>query len=119
VKVDGEIAGLVLIMKGSRISGDPQIWDVAEFFIVRRHRRRGIGAAAAAEVWRCLPGAWEVRVLEGNLPARAFWKSAIGSFTDAWREEVIPDVQQKTWRVFSFQSPVSGSGPRVGDWFIA
>jgi predicted acetyltransferase len=108
VQVDGEIAGFVFITKGSRISGNRQIWDVAEFFIVRGHRRHGIGAAAAAEVWRRFPGPWEVRVLESNLPAQAFWKSTIASFTDAWREELRVDMQQNTWRVFSFQSPNEG-----------
>jgi predicted acetyltransferase len=111
VKVDRAIAGFVLITRGSRISGDPQIWDVAEFFIVRRHRRRGIGASAAAEVWRRFPGPWEVRVLEGNMPARSFWRSTIDSFVDAWREEVVTDMQQKTWRLFSFQSPVCENPP--------
>lgn len=81
VHADGRIAGFALIAKGSRITGDPGVWDVAEFFILRGYRRHGAGVAAAVDLWRRLPGRWEVRVLEGNLPARAFWRSAIDAFT--------------------------------------
>ncbi|HEU4457249.1 MAG TPA: GNAT family N-acetyltransferase, partial [Longimicrobium sp.] len=47
VKVDGELAGFVLVSRGSRVSGDPAVWDMAEFFIARGFRKRGIGAAVA------------------------------------------------------------------------
>src|SRR5215208_4237834 len=35
VTVDGDLAGFVFVHRGSQISGDEDIWDVAEFFIVR------------------------------------------------------------------------------------
>lgn len=105
VKVDSQIAGFVLVSRGSRISDDPHIWDMAEFFVMRRYRKQGIGAAAATEVWRRFPGPWEVRVLESNAPARAFWKSVIDSFTASRGEEAKVQLQQKAWRVFSFQAP--------------
>ena len=108
VKVDGQIAGFVLVSRGSRIGGAPQVWDMAEFFILRAYRKRGIGAAVAAEVFRRFAGCWEVRVLENNLPAVAFWKAAIGFFTRDCGEEPFVDAHQKNWRVFSFQS--SGTG---------
>src|ERR1700732_3731876 len=41
VRLDGKWAGFVLVKGGSEISGDETIWDMAEFFIVRGHRRRG------------------------------------------------------------------------------
>src|SRR5271170_936617 len=66
LKVDGKLAGFALVKKGSEISGNEMAWDMAEFFIVRRHRRRGAGTAAAHEVWRRFLGPWEVRVMESN-----------------------------------------------------
>ena len=68
VKVDGKLAGLVLVKRGSELSGDETVWDVAEFFVVRRYRRRGIGTYVAHAVWRQVPGLWEVRVMESNHP---------------------------------------------------
>jgi predicted acetyltransferase len=108
VRVGGFLAGFALVAKGSRVSGDPRVWDMAEFFVVRGYRKRGIGAAAAREIWRRFPGAWEVRVMEDNHPARAFWSAAAGAFTHSRAEGVITELQGKRWEVFSFVSPATG-----------
>ncbi|HEX7239848.1 MAG TPA: GNAT family N-acetyltransferase [Longimicrobiaceae bacterium] len=105
VRVDGHLAGCVLVAKGSRVTADPRVWDMSEFFIVRGYRRRGLGAAVAHEIWRRFPGSWEVRVLEGNHPARAFWQAAVGAFTGSTAAGRIAELQEKRWRVFSFASP--------------
>src|SRR5579864_7778918 len=81
VKVDGQLAGLVLVKQGSEISGEERVWDMAEFFVVRGYRRRGIGTEIAQQVWRRFPGRWEVRVMESNVAAQGFWERAIGAFT--------------------------------------
>jgi predicted acetyltransferase len=106
VKVDGHLAGFALISSGSRITGDPAVWDVTEFFVARGYRKRGIGAAAAHEIWRRVPGGWEVRVLERNRPAPAFWAAAISAFTGSGDERGMPDGRNgKRWQVFRFTSP--------------
>ncbi|HYR09449.1 MAG TPA: GNAT family N-acetyltransferase [Longimicrobium sp.] len=105
VRVDGHLAGCVLVSRGSPIREDPRVWDMAEFFIVRRYRKRGIGAAVAHEIWRRLPGPWEVRVLESNRPARAFWGAAIRAFTPSMAEGRMMEVRENRWEVFSFVSP--------------
>ena len=71
ISVDGRWAGFALVKRGSgvaQVARDPEgrddVWDMAEFFIVRGQRRRGVGASAAREVWRRVPGGWEVRVME-------------------------------------------------------
>jgi predicted acetyltransferase len=105
VTVEGEPAGFVLVRRGSRVREAPGVWDVAEFFIARRHRKRGIGAAVAHEVWRRFPGAWEVRVLDDNAPARAFWAAAIGAFTGTAVEAFLVEERDRRWHVFSLRSP--------------
>lgn len=104
VTVDGHLAGCVLVCRGSRTRADPQTWDMAEFFIVRRYRKRGVGAAAAHEIWRRFPGAWEIRVMESNHPARAFWRAAVAAFTRSPPEARFIELQEKRWEVFSFTS---------------
>src|SRR3954462_2031426 len=52
VKAGGQLAGFVLVRRGSEISGDACVWDVAEFFVARSFRRLGVGTKAAREVWR-------------------------------------------------------------------
>src|ERR1700755_2565882 len=39
VKVNGKLAGLALVKKGSQFSNRADVWDVGEFFIVRAYRR--------------------------------------------------------------------------------
>lgn len=104
IRADGHIAGFVFVTKGSRVSGDEGVWDVAEFFVLRAHRRRGVGVRAALAVWRMFPGRWEVRVLEQNEAARNFWRRAVREFTGDEIEEVAVEDGGKSWRVFSFVS---------------
>ncbi len=105
VKVDGELAGFALVSKGSRIGGDPDVWDLSEFFILRGYRGRGVGSAAARETWRRFSGIWEVRVRESNPAAHGFWKAAIQGFTGSAVPATLVTEQDIRWHVFSFASP--------------
>jgi predicted acetyltransferase len=73
IKMDGKLAGFVLVKRGSEFSGDPTVWDIAEFCVLRVCRRRGIGTHVAHLVWRRFPGWWEVRVMQANVSAQYFW----------------------------------------------
>jgi predicted acetyltransferase len=55
--------------------GDPH--DMAEFFVLRKYRRGGVGLAAAREVFARFPGRWQVREMRSNVDATAFWRRAI------------------------------------------
>jgi predicted acetyltransferase len=110
VTVDGHLAGCALVSRGSRITADPRVWDMAEFFIARRYRRRGVGAAVACEIWRRFPGPWEIRVLESNGPARVFWEAAVRTFAHSTAGAKMIEVQEKRWQVFPFESPPAFGG---------
>ena len=81
IKVDGKWAGLVLIQQGSHLNTDSTPWDIAEFFIMSRYRRQGLGTDVAHQLWNKYQGHWQVRVLEGNPRACLFWHKTIQSFT--------------------------------------
>jgi predicted acetyltransferase len=104
VRMDGKLAGLVLVKRGSEISGNESVWDMAEFFVVRGYRRRGIGTDTAHEVWRRFPGLWEVRVMRSNRPARHFWERAIAVFTGQPIQSVPVEKGGECWDLFSFES---------------
>ena len=110
VRVDGYLAGFALVAQGSRISGDPRVWDMVDFFIARGYRKQGIGAEVAHELWRRFPGAWEVRVLGNNHTARSFWRGAIAAFTGSPAESRVMELQGKEWEVFAFVSPAGAGG---------
>lgn len=88
------------------------VMDLREFFVVRRHRRAGMGRRLAAMVWDAYPGPWLVRVFGGNVPAVPFWRGAVGAYTGgAYREEARRDGD-RDWCYFSFTSaPRRGAAP--------
>ncbi len=104
IKVDGHWAGFVFVRRGSEISDDQDIWDMAEFFIVRGYRRLGIGKRAAHEIWKKFPGRWEVRVIGRNPKAKDFWGRAIGDFISKTIDAIPFDKDGEGWHVFSFES---------------
>ncbi|MBV8632648.1 MAG: GNAT family N-acetyltransferase [Silvibacterium sp.] len=100
VLLDETPAGFVLVKTGS----DWDVHDMAEFFILRRYRRHGMGTRIAHEVWRCLPGRWEVRVMEVNKAALHFWQYAVSSFTGLPAVPIRMEQDGVAWQVFSFES---------------
>lgn len=101
VQVNGKLAGFVLVKKES---GNPPFWDMAEFFILRKYRRHGIGTRVAHEVWKLSPGPWQVRVMTSNTPARQFWSRAVSGFTGEAVHPARIEMDGLPWYVFSFKS---------------
>ena len=77
IKAGDRLAGFVLVREIE--SGARQI---AEFFVLRGERGRGVGRAAALETFERYPGRWEVAQLRDNLPAQAFWRRVVGEYTE-------------------------------------
>jgi predicted acetyltransferase len=106
IRCGGRLAGFALATRGSPVTEDPDVLDVAEFFVLRRYRRAGVGRQAAFLLWNRLPGKWTVRVFEGVPGAVVFWRSVIVEFTHGTvTEHTRPGDSTNAWRVFSFESP--------------
>ena len=100
-------AGFILVTRGSPASDDPEVFDVAEFFVLRRYRRFGVGRRAAILIWDRFPGRWIVRVSEGNRGAVPFWRNVIAEYTNAGAIEHERPGSPNNWRVSTFQSQES------------
>jgi predicted acetyltransferase len=98
------VAGFVLATRGSPASDDPDVFDVAEFFVIRRHRRSGVARRAAFLLWARFPGRWIVRVSEGNTGALLFWTAVIAEYTRGTATESTRPGSPNAWRVFSFET---------------
>ena len=106
IRADSQLAGFALVSLGSQVSGDPTIVDLTEFFVVRGLRRHGVGMAAAHRVFASFPGTWEVRVMERNTGAQAFWERAVSAFTKETCESFAWQSPRGTsFRVYRFVSP--------------
>ncbi|WP_342405741.1 GNAT family N-acetyltransferase [Brevibacillus sp. FSL K6-2834] len=91
IQAEGKWAGFVLVRK---IADENHLgssyFSIAEFFIMRKYRRSGIGKAIAHQVFRMFPGHWEVVQLASNVPAQLFWRKTISEYTNGdfqeWEE---------------------------------
>ena len=103
IYVNKKIAGFILVQKGSPISNDSAIWDMSEFFIMKKYKRHGIGTAAALKIWQQFKGPWQVRVWMNNPIACSFWLHAIQKFTsDPIKTKV--NLKEENWIVYTFES---------------
>lgn len=81
VYVNKKLAGFVLVQQGSPVDSDPDVWDIAEFFIMRKFRRKGIGQFVAQQIWEKFAGPWQVRVWDNNKSAHSFWDGIIKRYS--------------------------------------
>lgn len=74
-----ELAGFVIVdKKGSNNSIE---FNMAQFFILRKFKNKGVGRYIAFECFNTYKGIWEVMVLPGNTGAYQFWQSIIKQYT--------------------------------------
>ena len=111
VMAQGQLAGFVLVQQGSQISEDRSVWDMAEFFVVRAHRRHGIGTAVARTVCTRFPGPWEIRVMQSNRNALLFWSAAVRNFVGKPVKPISLEKERELWCVFRFESHTDQSRP--------
>jgi predicted acetyltransferase len=105
IRVGAQLAGFALARRGSPLTDDPTDLDVAEFFVLRRHRRAGVGMRAAALLWDAIPGHWIVRVAGGNLRALAFWRAAVAAHQGQAPSERRVVLPEREWHVLDLRSP--------------
>jgi predicted acetyltransferase len=70
LRVEGRPAGFALVREAERI-------HMAEFFVLRKYRRAGVGLAAARHLLAAHAGPWSITQLASNPEATAFWRRAI------------------------------------------
>lgn len=70
--------------------------NIAEFFIVRKHRRSGCGTAAAHALFERFSGQWEIAVARRNLAATHFWRRTVMQYP---RRDIVEehDINSPLW----------------------
>lgn len=101
LKVDGEIAGFVLVINRCPITKTSPCWFMAEFFVMRPYRRKSIGKDAFAELRARHPGLWHVATVTHNKKGEAFWATVI---PDNRCEKQDIRFDEMNWVVRSFQA---------------
>ena len=104
VWVDAKLAGFALVKKGSDFSGRSEVWNMADFFVVRGLRGKGVGYSVAKIIWQKFPGPWEVRVITTNVPAQQFGAKATSRFLGKAIEPELVTKSKETRYLFLFES---------------
>ena len=79
VRVDYHLAGFVLIDNvGVNTLVD---YNIAEFFILQKYRRKGVGTYVAEHIFDQFRGNWEVMQAPSHKAAQAFWRKVIAQYT--------------------------------------
>lgn len=89
VELNGKYAGFVLV----RLIEEKErtYFSIAEFFIMKKYRRSGLGKLVASEMFDLHQGQWEVFQIEKNVPAQHFWRKVISDYTKGDYKERIVD----------------------------
>lgn len=99
IRYRGRLAGFALV-NGVSHSGLPLDRNVAEFFVVRKHRRAGVGQAAAQAIFSRWPGVWEAAVARRNTGALTFWRKAVRGHPQA------RDIQELDFETAAWTGPI-------------
>jgi predicted acetyltransferase len=97
VRVDSNLAGFVLVTRYNYLTGLKDTWVMAEFFILRKYRRQGIGEYVARFIFTQFRGAWQVGQILENSSATTFWRKIISRFTQGDFQEHDLDNEKRPY----------------------
>jgi predicted acetyltransferase len=103
IRADGAVAGFVLLHRWSALNR-PVDRAIAEFFVLRKYRRAGVGTRAALQAFRDRPGRWEVAVASYNPAALRFWRHVVQALPGGASEHP-GDGRRWSGPVLAFDSP--------------
>jgi len=86
-RVDDKLAGFALIRELQQAGGE-SVYEMAEFFVMRKYRKQGVGSRAAVQLFNRFKGTWKVAEMEENVPAQHFWRKVIAGYTCGTYDEI-------------------------------
>ncbi len=93
INVDNKIAGFILVNGHTLINKDGK--NIAEFYIKKEFRNKGIGKLAAFKVFDKFKGNWETRQIKENISAQNFWRKVVSEYTKNNFQEIF--LNNKDW----------------------
>jgi predicted acetyltransferase len=105
VRVNGHLAGFVLVSRFNYLTGLKDGWVLPEFFIMRKYRHQGVGEYVAHFIFGQFLGTWQVAQIFENTGATAFWRKVIARYTHDNIHELDLDNDHWNGPVQMFTSP--------------
>jgi predicted acetyltransferase len=94
-----EPAGFAMVARNApgALRPIPADYRMAEFFIARAFRRRGIGRSAVQLIFSRFAGSWEVMEYLRNPEAVKFWRQVVAAFTQGKYRERVANGEVHQW----------------------
>lgn len=90
IKSSGLLLGFVIV-KIRNNEPNHFIFEMEQFFILKKYSGNGIGKQAATNVFDRYKGEWKVTQVEQNYVAQAFWRKVIKDYTNNTYTETYDD----------------------------
>jgi predicted acetyltransferase len=100
IALDGKRVGFVFVNGYTLVIKNAQ--SIAEFYIAKEFRKKGIGRIAAIKTFELFPGKWEIREMKDNIVAQGFWRKVISDYTNNEYAEIILNNNQWNGPVQTF-----------------
>jgi predicted acetyltransferase len=85
-----EPVGFAMVAQGGPAAGRaPVDFRMAEFFVTRTFRRRGVGRSAVELILNRFAGRWEITEYLRNPVAVAFWRRVVAAYTQGRYQERV------------------------------
>ncbi|MCL2404699.1 MAG: GNAT family N-acetyltransferase [Defluviitaleaceae bacterium] len=95
VKVNGNLAGFSLIRT---LGHEPLTFSISEFFVMKKYRNIGIGAAMSTKMFELHKGKWIINTPIKNITAQHFWrKAAKNASLGVYDEYLIDNGRRMEW----------------------
>jgi predicted acetyltransferase len=112
IRADGRVAGFALLNRWSALDR-PIDHAMAEFFVLRKHRRAGVGTRAAHLTFQRYPGRWEAAVDRHNPDALPFWRSVVRTLLEQGTQRSLRRLSLEQRQCFSGPARQCAQGPQA------
>ena len=110
IEADGKLAGFVMINGCAEAQDRPCDYSIAEFFVMYKYRRAGVGRQAFVLAADSHRGKWQLKMHPKNLAAKRFWERVVPEYAGAKCELVrdyphtVPYVDGSPGDIFFFDN---------------
>ena len=81
IEVDGKLSGFVMVNDYSEVEDRKTDFVIAEFFVMYKYRRLGIGKTVFFRLLDLHRGTWQLKRHPKNVPSVHFWNKVIDEYT--------------------------------------
>ena len=96
IKVNNKLAGFFMI-RDQQDNKSEKIHTIAEFFVMYKYRKIGIGTYAMEYIFKNFKGKWQIGYTPRNKTAKIFWNKIVGKYTNG-KYEIIKDNDKYTYK---------------------